>query len=168
MGREIRMVPVKWKHPKDGRQYKALYDDYVGVLKYYKDDVEQFIRHMTEVIEKGKTKIYDIEYTDREEVYDNLTEAGINPPNIRDYMPSGPWYQLFETVSEGTPLSPAFSTKEELVEWLTNNDDYWGHRWSREQAEGMVKTEWVPSGVVQNGTFYNAEESAEFLKGETK
>jgi hypothetical protein len=77
-------------------------------------------------------------------------------------MPKGPWYQLFENVSEGTPLSPPFENKEELIEWLVNNKDYWGHQWTRLQAEGMVKCEYTPSLVVNNGEIYTSEEVAGF------
>lgn len=35
-------------------------------------------------------------------------------------------YQLYETVSEGTPLSPPFASKAELVEYLVERGDGWG------------------------------------------
>lgn len=35
--------------------------------------------------------------------------------------PKGPWYQMWETVSEGSPISPAFETVEELARWLADN-----------------------------------------------
>ena len=35
--------------------------------------------------------------------------------------PSGEGYQLWETVSEGSPMSPVFATPEELAQWLTDN-----------------------------------------------
>lgn len=53
-------------------------------------------------------------------------------------MPTGEWYQLFETISEGTPLSPAFEKPQELVKWLTENKDYRGETWDSEQAKAMV------------------------------
>jgi hypothetical protein len=69
-------------------------------------------------------------------------------PDPDDYMPSGPWFQLFETVSEGTPLPPPFETEDGLVFWLSNNPDFWGTRWSREAAENIVRGGWAPSLVV--------------------
>lgn len=166
MGREIRRVPKKWEHPKNNRystgnkDFKPLMDDYVGSLKYYKESVDDFIKYMTEVVKKGKVKIYDTTYTVPKEVYDYLTEDGqMEPPDIRNYMPSGEWYQLYENVSEGTPLSPPFETKEELVDWLSNNLDYWDHQWTREQAEAMVEDEYAPSGLMVGGKMYTAEES---------
>ena len=35
------------------------------------------------------------------------------------------WWQLYETVSEGTPLSPPFPTREALRAWLLAYGDYW-------------------------------------------
>ena len=36
-------------------------------------------------------------------------------------VPEGPAYQLWETVSEGSPVSPAFEKAEDLAQWLTEN-----------------------------------------------
>jgi hypothetical protein len=39
--------------------------------------------------------------------------------------PTGEWWQVWETVSEGSPVSPAFATGEELVEYLVEGGDAW-------------------------------------------
>ena len=36
--------------------------------------------------------------------------------------PDGPWYQMWETTTEGSPISPAFETPKELAQWLTDNE----------------------------------------------
>lgn len=160
MGREIRRVPKNWNHPREGNHFQPLNDDYVGVLKYYKESVDRFIEKMTEVIKKGNTEIYDDIFSSPKSVYEYLNEdSQMNPPDINDYMPEGSWYQLYETVSEGTPLSPPFEKKEDLVEWLTNNKDYWDNTWTKKQAEAMVKAEWAPSGLLVNGKFHDSQES---------
>lgn len=41
--------------------------------------------------------------------------------------PEGPGYQLWETVSEGSPVSPVFETPEELARWLSNDDNLHPH-----------------------------------------
>lgn len=172
MGREIRRVPANWDHPTryperidDRPNFRPLMDDYIGSLEYWKKDVDEFIAYMTEVIQTGQTMIYDNEYSSPIDVYEYLTdEDQLSPPDANDYMPSGDWYQLFETVSEGTPLSPPFEKPEELVEWLANNNDYCGHTWSREQAEAMVRVGFAPSGIFANGRFYNSQQSLELAK----
>lgn len=162
MGREIRRVPANWKHPKSKTRegYEPLRDDYVGSLEYYKQEVDEFIKHMTEVIQNGKTKVYSTNFTKPKSVYTYLTEEGsLEPPNIDEFMPDGEWYQLYENVSEGTPLSPPFETKEELVDWMSTHKDFWDHTWTREQAQAMVDSGYAMSGVIANGRFYTSEES---------
>lgn len=87
-----------------------------------------------------------------------------NAPDVEYYRPDWKpedmiWFQLYETVSEGTPLSPPFPTKKALVDWLSNNKDYWNHTWTPEQAAAIVEHEWAPSGIMANGKMYTAEES---------
>ena len=46
-------------------------------------------------------------------------------PHKDDYMPDWPenqrtHYMMYEATSEGTPISPAFATPEELAQWLTD------------------------------------------------
>lgn len=36
--------------------------------------------------------------------------------------PEGPGYQMWENVSEGSPISPVFETPEKLAEWLAENE----------------------------------------------
>ncbi len=51
--------------------------------------------------------------------------------------PQGPFYQLWETVSEGSPISPAFATPEELATWLSTP----GNGWSTDS--GTTKEQWL-------------------------
>ena len=72
--------------------------------------------------------------------------------------PTGPGWQVWETVSEGSPISPVFATPEELIEWLVR-DGY-----SRTAAESFVSSGWVPSGVIVDGKMYKDIETAAILK----
>ena len=72
------------------------------------------------------------------------------------------WWQVYETVSEGTPVTPPFETQEELVEYLVANGDFWDQSrrakggssmpcgpWPREQAKKFVLGRgWAPSLIV--------------------
>jgi len=73
------------------------------------------------------------------------------------------WFQLFETVSEGTPVSPPFATEEELAEYLAKNGDFWDqHRgecgWGIERATAFVKTGWAPSMAFIGGKVLEAKD----------
>jgi hypothetical protein len=52
-------------------------------------------------------------------------------------------------VSEGTPITPAFATPEELIDWMANNKDFWDYQWSHEAAEHLLKTGGAFSMVAQ-------------------
>ena len=75
--------------------------------------------------------------------------------------PDGGW-QVWETVSEGSPITPAFVTKEKLVDHLVTVGDDWGkkdgRRYSRAAAERLVDTGWAPSMVMRGGRILRPEE----------
>ena len=106
MGREVRMVPPDWQHPKDELRggYRALYPG-----SWYQDHAEEFMRLANE---KGLQAA--------------IEEHG-RAPDANDYMLIGvpesecTHFMMYEDTSEGTPISPAFATPEELARWLVDN-----------------------------------------------
>lgn len=83
----------------------------------------------------------------------------------RKQPPIGTWWQVWETVSEGSPVTPAFATRAELVNHLVRNGDQWDQQrgdggWSRESAESFVKTEWFPSMIMAGGKLITARDCA--------
>lgn len=112
MGREIRQVPPNWEHPQEtcshypsckypgcdpGHHYipKLNLNYHAEVKKWY------------EGISKFKPNKYAKYYHEYEG----------DPPDERHYLSYDPeseectWFQLYETVSEGTPVSPSFAKK---------------------------------------------------------
>jgi len=105
MGREVRRVTAGWQHPKDERtgNYKPLFAG------------EKYERRLKEFEERLVS----------EGMQSALDWCG-NPPNINDYMPNWPEAErthlmIYEDTSEGTPISPAFATPEELARWCADN-----------------------------------------------
>jgi len=49
---------------------------------------------------------------------------------------------MWETVSEGSPISPVFATDGELAQWLVDQ----GH--SEDAAARFIEAEWAPSGIM--------------------
>ena len=78
--------------------------------------------------------------------------------------PAGEGYQLWETVSEGSPISPVFETPEELADYLIGPDYSWVENDSgttREQWLAFIKGPgWDMSGVLQDGVFMNGVQAA--------
>lgn len=163
MGREIRRVPPNWEHPREADgHYLPLYDEsFESATKRWKGEYEQW--------EQGGRQAYkdesgeDIEYWE----YNN------NPPDRDYYRPhweesERTWYQVYQTVSEGSPVTPPFATKEELIDYLVANGDFWDQRrgvggWTRENAESFVGRGWAPSLVVANGRVADARDQGAIL-----
>lgn len=58
--------------------------------------------------------------------------------------PAGEGWQVWENVSEGSPVTPVFATEAELVEYLVAGGDAWDRKrgapgWSRKDAEAFVR-----------------------------
>lgn len=63
--------------------------------------------------------------------------------------PTGDGWQLWQTVSEGAPISPVFADAEGLIQWMTTPAAKWGASgpWSEAQARAFVLGPgWAPSG----------------------
>ena len=155
MGREVRRVPGDWEHPrytKDDSPYRdrigehrPLYDDdYESVSEKWMADFNLW--------RAGEHPSQPCGYCKYFWEYDS-------PPDEESYR-SRKWtedeathFQAYETVSEGTPVSPAFASKKELVDYLVANGDFWDQRrgtggWSRKAAEQFVENESAPSLMV--------------------
>ena len=138
MGREVRRVPADWEHPRstvyDG-DYRPLFDqDYISACDEWYAEASLF--------KPTEFSRYYHEY------------AG-DPPDEKFYRPawtpeSATHYQMYETVTEGTPVSPVFATPEALVDYLVNKGDRWGEgaKYDRARAEGFVKAGWAPTFIL--------------------
>jgi hypothetical protein len=58
-------------------------------------------------------------------------------------------WQMYETVSEGTPISPPMEGPEQLARWLADNDASAGAYTTAtfEQWMAMIQDGWAPSMV---------------------
>lgn len=65
--------------------------------------------------------------------------------------PIGDGWQLWETVTEGSPISPVFATPEELARWMVDGSSKWDMPSDYDAALNFVRAGWAPSLVVANG-----------------
>lgn len=70
----------------------------------------------------------------------------------REQPPTGKGWQLWETVSEGSPLSPVFTSADALAYWLTTPACRRGmmEPMTIEVARGFVKAGWAPTLLSVN------------------
>lgn len=60
--------------------------------------------------------------------------------------PTGDGWQLWETVSEGSPISPAFATADDLATWMS--DPVRGRDWLPPNvAQAFIQQGWAPTGI---------------------
>ena len=160
MGREIRRVPWNWEHPKkEVPNYRTgrMEESFQPLYNHpFEEAADEWLKEF-HAWESGKDNDCD-EHEAKEGHRVYYWEWNGGPPDREYHRPSwtqeeATWFQVYETVSEGTPVTPPFATKEELIDYLVANGDYWDqHRgdggWSRENAEKFVGTGFAVSMVV--------------------
>jgi hypothetical protein len=69
--------------------------------------------------------------------------------------PKGDGWQLWETVSEGSPVSPVFDSADGLAGWMS--DPARGDRWvPGDVARKFVDEGWAPTGVISPGRGFHS------------
>ena len=139
MGREIRRVPPPdvWLHPTQVRTYQWPRPHTVTepVPLVDQSHREALAEYETDIANGGDW------------MYENgpPSDDGHYRPHWADDERT--WFQLYETVREGTPLSPPFPTKDMLKAWLiTYGDD--GERRSAARENRAVRLP-SPEGVAR-------------------
>jgi hypothetical protein len=68
----------------------------------------------------------------------------------RSEPPMGEGWQLWETVTEGSPKSPVFATSQELAEWMSDLERG-DERVPGDVAAGFISEGWAPTFIVSGG-----------------
>ena len=148
MGREIRRVPKGWEHPTyteghDEGEYKPLYDndfetelqEWLAGKKSWEDGTHKDLVNHPELSKNYK-----------------FWEYCGGPPNPKSYRPKfdvePTCYQIYENVSEGTPVSPVFDSLDEIKTWLIEQ----GH--SEHSAIMFVRDGYAPSMIMSGGKIF--------------
>ncbi len=144
MGREIRKVPKNWEHPKDeSGNYQSMYDE------CFEDAVNEWEAGKREWLagESEDQKKYNQQPT----ITDYIDWVGSYPDP--KYYRKEKWteeeaccFQMYQTVSEGTPVSPVFESLKGLEDWLVKEG------YSRTAAIGFCESGYAPSFMMNMGT----------------
>lgn len=173
MGREIRRVTADWKHPVDhasrrGDGFKPLFDgdfdalakEWIANCVAWENGTHSSLTGEGEPDGKPSTTKAETPY---------WWDWDGSPPRRENYMLVGvpaelrTHFQIYETVTEGTPVSPVFATKDALVFWLMNDGGEDGKK-SRANAEAFAESEWAPSIVLIGNVATKDIDSAAELK----
>ena len=162
MGREIRRVPADW-NPGD----RAHYDQsFVGAFAEWHRGLHQWLKG-THPDQKTTTD-YPEMYEATVQAYTEWDGRSPDPEYCRPAWTDEErtHYMLYETVSEGSAMSPAFATTDELIEWMLKNPDpVWGRR-TREQCEALVHYGSAPSMVLVGGQLLPGDKALAKIRAE--
>lgn len=144
MGREVRRVPANWQHPKN--EFGAFRPMYYSGFEERADEWDE---------ENAKWNRGEFpKHADAEDKLLTYEQWGGDRPRKCDYMPA--WteaerthFMMYEDTSEGTPISPAFATPEELARWLadTGASSFGSAKATYEQWLRVAQGGYAPSAV---------------------
>ncbi len=145
MGPEIRRVPMDWEHPQDEYgKYIPLYDrDYETEGLEWEKNYTLWSKgeHPDQLKEFWKEHLENHPY--------RFFWEWESPPDKDSYR-ERKWtdeeavgYQIYETVSEGTPKSPIFASLDDMVKWLISEG------YSESAAANFAKGGWAPYMSVE-------------------
>lgn len=152
MGREVRRVPPDWEHPKDHNgRYIPIYDKpYAAMADRWMERLRRW--------ESGE----DPNREDAERRFNTryFWDWDGPPPNRERYRrrewedDEATHYQLYETTSEGTPISPIFDNLDDLCAWAAENATTFA-------SHTATKEEWLR--MLGEGHVYAREGNVTFL-----
>lgn len=149
MGREIRRVPKDWNHPKnrDGHFVPLYDDDYeTACQEWWNKALAWQSAENTDDAKDENPWYWD---------WDGM------PPDKELYRPTfeaaADSYQIYETVSEGTPVSPVFDSQEVMIEWMTSPIDRHSE-WNRGMSDWQSMQGMTPEQArtfCENGSSFS-------------
>lgn len=166
MGREVRRVPADWQHPKDERgEYVPLFDGYTERVERWDREAAKWNEGL--VYNWGHERRGELEWKPRPETdCATFEEWDGRRPCAKDYMPDWPadqrtHLQMYETCTEGTPISPVCATPEDLARWLadTGASACGNETASYEAWLSVCRGRPAPSMVIRGGVFMSGVEA---------
>ena len=126
--REIRRVPLGWKHPKKVSS-QLVNEDWVEIERYIPLIDDSFAPlfldwHRNQRLWEQGVHPAQVHWPEGA----SFSQWGGDCPNPDDYMPEFPdpcgGWCVYESLSPGTPVTPVFPTAEELIAYLVEHGDY--------------------------------------------
>lgn len=169
MGREVRKVPEGWEHPKQMRlRLDGVQEEFVPMHDArFSERADEWEREFA-AWQGGQRASYFDPTQHAEDV--RFWEWSGGPPDREAYFPDWPeesrtHFQLYETVSEGTPVTPVFANLDEMADYLATNGDFWdqkrkeGPKLDRDGYRRFLGVGSAPSMVIQGGQVMTGEQA---------
>lgn len=161
MSREVRRVPLTYQHPTEWVQRYDRHTRKLGPVIAFKP----LFKHES----------YAESVRDHQQEVKNYGEVEAGPtPNPEDYMPDftdtpedNLGWCMYETTSEGTPISPVLKDQDALAHWLAENgaSAFGGEPASYERWKAMINAgHSVCSAVVMNGRIVSGVDAVTTMK----
>jgi len=169
MGRKVRMVPADWEHPKDERGHfiPLMGGSYSKDRAEWDEEARQWGLGM--VLDYSNYPARSFKPKEGSALEYPEFEAWNGPaPEADGYMPDWPDEQrthmmMYEDISEGTPISPAFERDEDLARWLADNGaSSFGNstatyeQWLAMIGQGSAISMVISGGVMMSGVEFAA------------
>lgn len=137
MGREVRRVPATWEHPKDAR------GRFIPMHQHFSYNEEEIAEGLRDGWLENKPPHYGVA------VMPDWPEA------------ERTHWQMYETTSEGTPISPVMPTPEALARWLDENkaSAFADFTATYDQWLAMIECGWAPSAAIESGVVRSGVEA---------
>lgn len=168
MSREIRRVPANWQHPtyRTERWRRGVVEVFKPLFDRSFADVASEWDQAKAAFDQGERPDYFVEAVHGSLSFEEWHGERPTPEYYVPYDVKGdlPWWQMYETVTEGTPVTPAFSTADELIEHLATigevyDDGEGSGPWPRDRAQRFVMDEkWFPSFIIAGGETFEAKD----------
>jgi hypothetical protein len=136
MSQEIRKVPKGWEHPKSDGKYIPLYrESFIEAFEEWHSELMLWL--------SGHSENYDDRFYTRDaRGYCRYAGQSPDPDKYREQEwtdEEAACYQIYQTVSEGTPISPVFESLAEMESWLIEKG------YSKQAAQSFCKEGWAIS-----------------------
>lgn len=147
VSREIRRVPPNWEHPRNPEtgRFIPLYD------KSYEEESAKWLAGCASWEDGTHTDL--VEDPTMKQRFPHYWDFHGGPPDQDVCRPA--WkddeataYQVYETVSEGTPMSEVFLEEAHIIDWCIEQG------YSESAAKRFVEKKWAPSGMIFGGSFF--------------
>ena len=146
MGRELKRVPLDFNYPLKQVWY-GYFMNYISTC--HSNDSKDYCEQCKKMAEIKGIPMKSYGCPD----FDNYLKEVQEKLKMLCEVPEGEGYQLWETTSEGSPVSPVFETLDALCEWCEDNATTYGSsKASKEQWKQMLTDGFVYH--QENGVIY--------------